>query len=278
MKKNININKTIITVITIDAVQIAIILGCIIYNINTILKRSDSDFSFLYIITIMVILNSLLTLNIIIRDKSESNMLKTTLKQLESLNTTLRAQRHDFMNHLQVVYSLMEMDEYKDAKDYIDKVYNDIQKVNQALKTLNPAVNALLQAKILYSEKRGIEPRISINTQLKDLKMPAWEFCRVLGNIIDNSIYSLQQIDKTKVLEIELFEDIKLYGFKIRNNGPSIPKEIMVKIFESGFTTKGDKGEGMGLAIARSLLVDYGGNIKVISDEKSTMFEGWIPK
>lgn len=278
MKKNININKTIITVIIVDIIQIAIIIGCIVYNFYTIIKRDFNDFAFLYIIIIMVILNSLLTLNILMRNRSESNMFKTTLKQLEDLNITLRSQRHDFMNHLQVVYSLIEMDEYKDAKDYIDKVYNDIQKVNQVLKTLNPAVNALLQAKILYGEKRGIEPRININTQLRNLKIPSWEFCRVLGNIIDNSIFALQQTEKSKILEIELYEDIKVYGFRIRNNGPSIPREIINKIFESGFTTKGDKGDGMGLAITKNLLLNYGGNINVTSDENGTMFEGWIPK
>ena len=36
-----------------------------------------------------------------------------TIIAMEGLNNTLRAQRHDFLNHLQVVYSLMEMGEYE---------------------------------------------------------------------------------------------------------------------------------------------------------------------
>ena len=35
--------------------------------------------------------------------------------RLEDLNREMRAQRHDFMNHLQVVYSLIEMNEPGEA-------------------------------------------------------------------------------------------------------------------------------------------------------------------
>lgn len=42
-----------------------------------------------------------------------------TIGQMENLNNTLRAQRHDFLNHLQVVYSLMEMKEYDEASAYL---------------------------------------------------------------------------------------------------------------------------------------------------------------
>ena len=39
------------------------------------------------------------------------NDLKTVNDQMNRLNLKLREQRHDFLNHLQVVYSLLEMEE-----------------------------------------------------------------------------------------------------------------------------------------------------------------------
>lgn len=286
MKKRLDINKTIITIIALSIMQISTIIIVVLYNylhqnpFNFQQKFFNGDL-FIYAIIFIGIINSFFTvknIRYLYGRTYEYSTLKSTLEQLENLNKTLRGQRHDFMNHLQVVYSLMEMEEYFDAREYIEKVFKDIQKVNKVLKTANPAINALLQAKTLYGEKRGIKTEIAITTPFKDLKVPSWEFCRVLGNIIDNAIYALQEIKENGVIQIELFEDLKVYGFKIKNNGPMIPQEIIEKIFKAGVTTKGEKGEGMGLAIVKDVLLEYGGDIRVISDKDITIFEGWIPR
>ena len=285
MKKALNINKTIMTIIVLNTIQIGSIASIITYNY---ISKSGLDQSnkysgnnlLLVVIILTVFLNSFITIKDVKAMKLDSfkhSMVKDSLCQVEELNKTLRAQRHDFMNHLQVVYGLMEMKEYNEAQDYLDKVFNDIQRVNEALRTSNPAINALLQAKRLYGEKRGIEVSLHIASQFKELKVPSWEFCRILGNVIDNGIYALGEKKGHKTMDIELFEDLKGYGFRISNNGPAIPEVIMDKIFQSGFTTKGDKGEGMGLAISKEILKEYGGDITVESNEKYTIFQGWIP-
>ena len=262
---------------------IAIVLAYNYFHQNAfdLKQKLFSGDLFVYIIIFIGIINSFFTVKNIryLHGRSyEYTTLKHTLEQLEKLNKTLRAQRHDFMNHLQVVYSLMEMEEYLEATEYIEKVFKDIQKVNKILKTANPAINALLQAKTLYAEKRGIKTEIAITTSFKDLKVPSWEFCRVLGNIIDNAIYALQESKEEKIIKVELFEDLKVYGFRIKNNGPAIPEEIIDKIFKAGITTKGEKGEGMGLAIVKDILMEYEGDIRVTSDKAVTVFEGWIPR
>ncbi|NMM64821.1 GHKL domain-containing protein [Clostridium sp. P21] len=286
MKKKLDINKTITTVVVLNVIQISTIVLVILYNYfhKNVLNFQEKIYSgelFIYLIICIGIVNSFFAVKDIRSlngNNDEYNMLKNTLEQLENLNKTLRAQRHDFMNHLQVVYSLMEMEEYSDSREYIEKVFKDIQKVNKVLKTSNPAVNALLQAKILYGEKRGIKTEILITSSLQDLKIPSWEFCRVLGNIVDNAIYALQEKMENRIIQIELFEDLKVYGFKIKNNGPEIPKELMKKIFKAGVTTKGEKGEGMGLAIVKRVLEEYEGGVKVYMEKEFTVFYGWIPR
>lgn len=286
MRKKLDINKTIITIIALSIMQISTVIIVVLYNyfhqnpFNFKEKLYNGDL-LIYAIMFIGIINSFFTVKNIryLYGKSyEYTTLKSTLEQLENLNKTLRGQRHDFMNHLQVVYSLMEMEEYFDAREYIEKVFKDIQKINKVLKTSNPAVNALLQAKTLYGEKRGIKTKIVITTSFNDLKVPSWEFCRVLGNIIDNAIYALQEVKENRTIQIELFEDLKSYGFRIKNNGPMIPKEIIEKIFKAGVTTKGEKGEGMGLAIVKDILTEYGGDINVISNKDITVFEGWVQR
>ncbi|MCB2312872.1 Spo0B domain-containing protein [Clostridium tagluense] len=286
MQKKLNINKTIITVIVLNIIQIMTILCVVLYNyFNENLMNFQEKFNngelIIYVLIILGVINSFF----VIKDISSLNehnieysMLKDTLGQLENLNKTLRGQRHDFMNHLQVVYSLMEMEEYAEATGYIEKVFTDIQRINKVLKTSNPAVNALLQAKIDYGEKRGIKTEILVTSTLEELLVPAWEFCRVLGNIIDNAIYALQERGENKIIKIELFEDLKTYRFRIKNNGPKICQEWINRIFDTGVTTKGEKGEGMGLSIVKDILLKYEGDIEIFSDNEVTIFEGWVPR
>lgn len=108
--------------------------------------------------------------------------------QLEDLNREMRAQRHDFMNHIQVVYSLIEMNEPGEAMAYMDKIYGDMQRVSRMMRTACPAVNALIQAKVVEASQRGAELKLSIAAKWDDPLMPAWEICRVLANLIDNAL------------------------------------------------------------------------------------------
>jgi sensor histidine kinase regulating citrate/malate metabolism len=100
----------------------------------------------------------------------------------------------------------------------------------------------------------------------------------VLGNLIDNAIYALQKKVGDRYILIELFEDLKKYGFRVINNGPEIPGELLEKIFDVGFSTKGQDGEGMGLAIVKKIIGDVGGSITVCSNMEKTTFEGILPR
>jgi two-component system, NtrC family, sensor kinase len=53
---------------------------------------------------------------------------------------------------------------------------------------------------------------------------------------------------------------------RVRDNGPGIPDEVMPKIFEPFFTTKEEQQRtGLGLAVARSIVEQHGGEIEVQS-------------
>jgi len=205
---------------------------------------------------------------------------ENSLEDLSKLNNVLRAQRHDFMNHLQVVHSLIELGEHREANGYIDRVYASIEKVSSMLRTCIPAVNAILEAKRKACQSRGIEVAIEVNTSLEGIPIPDWKLCGLLGNIVDNSISALSGDDKKagRFMSIEIFEDLKSYRFRISNNGPPIPQELWDRIFDAGFTTKQGHGQGMGLAICKEILSMYNGKLWVISDEYETVFEGFVPR
>jgi signal transduction histidine kinase len=47
----------------------------------------------------------------------------------------------------------------------------------------------------------------------------------------------------------------------IRDDGPGIPAKKLERIFEPGVSSKGSEHEGLGLAVSKEIIVDYGGTI-----------------
>ncbi len=207
--------------------------------------------------------------------------LEDAYAQLEDLNREMRAQRHDFMNHIQVVYSLIEMNEPGEAMAYMDKIYGDMQRVSRMMRTACPAVNALIQAKVVEASQRGAELKLSIAAKWDDPLVPAWEICRVLANLIDNALDAATSAElpagEKPTVELVLGEDLRSWFFSVRNNGPAIPEKQRAKIFEPGFTTK-KTGQGMGLFIVSQTVTEMGGRITVESHDGDTVFSGFVPR
>lgn len=211
----------------------------------------------------------------------KAHELEVAYGQLDSLNREMRAQRHDFMNHLQVVYSLIELGEPGEAMEYMDKIYGDMQRVSRMMRTGCPAVNALIQAKVVEAERRGAEFKLSIAAKWDDEALPAWEICRVLANLIDNALDACctaeLPADVKPTVELVLGEDLRSWFFSVRNNGPEIPEKLRAKIFEPGFTTKAT-GQGMGMFIVSDTMTKLGGRVTLNSQKGDTVFSAFVPR
>lgn len=211
----------------------------------------------------------------------KAHELEVAYGQLDSLNREMRAQRHDFMNHLQVVYSLIELGEPGEAMEYMDKIYGDMQRVSRMMRTGCPAVNALIQAKVVEAERRGAEFKLSIAAKWDDEALPAWEICRVLANLIDNALDACctaeLPADVKPTVELVLGEDLRSWFFSVRNNGPEIPEKLRAKIFEPGFTTKAT-GQGMGMYIVSDTITKLGGRVTLNSQKGDTVFSAFVPR
>lgn len=212
------------------------------------------------------------------RTEHQRQMLEEAYGQLEELNLTLRRQRHDFKNHLQVVYTLTEMQAYPDVQEYIEKIYEDVQSIGKLIRTAVPAVNALLSAKSADCEERSICFEVDIQASWDEIPMAGWELCRIIGNLVDNAMDALEESSPEDAhICVHLGETIPAWTLAIENNGPMIPSEHKKKIFLPGFTTK-SAGHGNGLNIVKELVEKYGGQLCVFSDPERTIFSCTFPK
>lgn len=200
------------------------------------------------------------------------------VKDLEQANESLREQKHDMMNHFQIVYGLMELGEYEEARAYISPVCKQIQKSSRAMRTSQPAVNALLQAKMETAEQMGIDFYPEVGSALERLPMKAWDFCRILANLLDNATAALQEQEGERRITVRIWEDREDYLLEVENNGPPIPEEILPAVFCPGVTTKKEEGHGLGLAIVARLVRECGGQVTAESVEGMTSFLVRLPK
>lgn len=283
LRKKLNIKKVSRFAVIINTLQIACMVAVLLFVlINDRSAGRYMEIGVLCLCFLIVAWGAILDIKEAINAQKiadQAKMLEEAYGQLEDLNATLRRQRHDFMNHLQVVFSLMEMQEYPDAMQYVESVYGDIQKTGSVLKTSIPAVNALIAAKREDCAEHDILLETEIASPWHDLPVSGWEMCRILGNLIDNARDALLEDSASadRKITVSFDETPAVFTFKVSNNGPVIPESIRESIFEMGFTTK-DDGHGSGLSIVVEIIESYGGSVSVESDEQTTCFFGIIPK
>ena len=278
-----NISKTVVYAIAVNALQILALLVFVVYVFlmdfswqNRISLRTIAVVGALVAGwgAILDIQDALLTR----RRMRTITELQTVNQQMDALNLKLRAQRHDFLNHLQVVYSLMEMGEYQDATAYLETVYSQLHAVSRVLRTKVTAFNALLQVKNAECERRGIALEMDVRSTLEGIAMPAWELCCVIGNLLDNAAKYASADSTVRVILRRQGSHCLL---SVASAGDAISKEDLKNIFKRFYRM--DKARsmnhsyGLGLSIADSIVSKHGGKIWAESADGVNAFFVQLP-
>lgn len=93
-----------------------------------------------------------------------------------------------------------------------------------------------------------------------------------ISNLVTNAIEA-----GAKNVKIELVADTKNVMISVKNDGPMIKTEVSAHIFEPFYTTKSN-GTGLGLAVVAAVAKVHQGDIRLVSNEKETVFTMIIPK
>lgn len=82
-----------------------------------------------------------------------------------------------------------------------------------------------------------------------------------------------------KWIKMEIIGTQKEVKVRVIDSGPGIPKNIVDRIMEPFFTTKGvGKGTGLGLSVAKGVIEEQGGRLFVDRSARNTCFEFAIPR
>jgi len=217
-----------------------------------------------------------------VRAEAEAEVNRIRLRETGAMIDMLRAQRHDFLNHLQVIYGLIQVGRAEVIKEYINQVNQEVRESSRVIASLiqRPEIAGLIMRKMAQAEADGIEFAVDLNTDLALLGVSPLDFSRILGNLIDNAMDAVNTVPlEERIIKLEMLESHNRYEIRVTNYRPLIPDKYREKIFEKGFTTKEEKGEGLGLYIVKTLVKKHHGEIQLTcSQESGTMFVLRFPK
>jgi nitrogen-specific signal transduction histidine kinase/ActR/RegA family two-component response regulator len=101
------------------------------------------------------------------------------------------------------------------------------------------------------------------------------ELREVVLNLIFNAVDAMPQ---GGTIEAGTRVEGKTARFWIADTGGGMPPEVIARIFEPFYTTKGERGTGLGLSASHGIIENHSGDINVISEPgKGTRFEVILP-
>ncbi len=157
-----------------------------------------------------------------------------------------------------------------ECRDVIDRFYSFIKgydtdyKENIVLGKI--ILNSLDMIKHRLSSiiKQGGEIELNLNiNSLNKIYCNEYRMKQGILNILLNAIDAMDE--SGGILEVNLYEEDENMVLEIIDTGIGISKENLDKIFLCNFTTKGEKGTGLGLKISKDVFEDHGGKIFVES-------------
>ena len=183
---------------------------------------------------------------------------------------SMRANNHDFTNKLHVILGLIQIGQYDKAVSYIQNISiiqrETISKVMNSIE--NPSFAALIVGKIARSSECNVKFILNEGSCLKneDISIPSEALVTITGNLIDNALDSMNKdtSKNEKELSLGIYTRPGELLIIVKDTGTGIPDEIKEKIFENGFSTKG-QGRGIGLYHTKQLVSSLGGTITVES-------------
>ncbi|SHK04494.1 Histidine kinase-, DNA gyrase B-, and HSP90-like ATPase [Paramaledivibacter caminithermalis DSM 15212] len=240
---------------------------------KTVKKNLRRNFMPIILISLATALVIVVETFILSKVVTEKEMAGYRLVVSEKMNEKLRMYKHDFTNHLQIIWGLMELKHYDKALEYLIKVSNEGITIKEKYEIGIPEIESTIFPILSKARERNIEVTLDCMTLQSEIPVKIYDLTKILSNLLKNAIYALDKSESDeKKLIIKIYDELGEYVFEIINNVPIISENMRGKIFEKGFTTKGREGNGLGLYIVKKLVKKNKGSIELHVDKEGNHF------
>lgn len=210
-----------------------------------------------------------------VRRKKDSAVQKTQETYIHNVNdlfTAIRGQRHDFLNQVQTIHTMAAMGKLKELQLFTRELIGDISEIDDIIRIGNPAVAALVKAKLVAA----LDKKICFTYQIDDLQevklgVKSVDIVRIIGNLLDNAIDEAVLLpEEERRIRLEMYEEDEYLHVLVSNPGQPATGGEIEQWFSSGYTSRRDgRHQGIGLAVTRERVLHYNGTIRATYDEEN---------
>ena len=196
---------------------------------------------------------------------------------LKSMMYEMKQKQHDFKNHLNVIYIIVQAENDGQVRDkikgYIEKLVDSIKPTDELLNIKDQILGAIIYSKKVLAQKKNICFKVEFKGEVPEYPIEKYELVELLGNLLDNAIEAAEDSDDNPEVILTLGIENGFKMIEIRNTGKTIQQSDMDKVFRRGFSTKSGKDRGYGLYNVRRIVNYYGGIIRLFFDNGYTVFK-----
>jgi two-component system CitB family sensor kinase len=200
------------------------------------------------------------------RNKSELLRLTEELTQVKRYTEALRAQTHEYSNKLYTIYGLIQLESYQEAMDLIthetDVHQNLIQFLLQEIP--DPIIGGILIGKFNRGSELKVKVEIDRSSSFKDIPshISRNQLVTIIGNLIDNAMEAaLASHPDNRWVKVRLHDKGDELSIEVSDGGTGVTGESTERLFDLGYSTKGESNRGFGLSIVNGTVQQLHGTI-----------------
>lgn len=182
------------------------------------------------------------------------------MENLEQVIYKLKSERHDFNNHLGVIYGLLENDEPDQATSYAAKLVKTAEEYQNIVNVPYSMIRVMLNYKLSAARDDAIELRLGIRLPA-DLMLNEFDLTVILGNLLDNAIEACAALEEDRRY-IDLSIDYQPDYLIIQVENP-VNKEAILPGRRSRTSKPDAENHGFGLSNIEYLVNKHHGLMKI---------------
>ena len=210
-------------------------------------------------------------------DKTEMRELSDQLSGAKEMLDTLRYFNHEFMNKLHIILGYLQTDRIEEATQFIvNSSLVSSRSIRETAECIRiPRLCALVIGKMMHAAELGISLTVSRDSfcREEDLLISPEDCGTVVGNLLENAIEELSRTElEVREIKLSLYCRPDCNLITCEDTGGGIPPELLPRIWEKGFSSKGE-GRGYGLALVHKLTEEQGGTVQIDTEPgEGTLF------